>query len=367
MVAYGMRLLGEFGPRSSLWRRSFQRSGRDSRTPARHFRIFIPALGLLLILCAAILIVVPPRATAQSDTDSANGEVIANLAAGHVVIAVVKDAILVGTVENPIETHTLPPTPVLLASERFGVFLGPVDWWSPPSQREIAQLNQELPRLHAYAVSTPPHLGQSQGGDQPFEIEITGESLHQRLNELAALLHNPLNLPPNEAFAQLIVADYFAGYGPEIWQLSYTVDQEQQSGDYWTTRVERPAYLQFWPPEKSQPRTLVEFDYPSKNAPPSLLELLRQQDPRVQRVVESDATMRDVAQHFLDGTSNKVQAADATQFLRAVLDAIAPPRARQTVGILHPDTGFSWILAPPPEAPIHRENRPPGAPTLQPN
>jgi hypothetical protein len=309
-----------------------------------------------------------PSALAQSDDNGGtNEEVVANLAAGRVVIAVVKDAILVGTVENPIEVHTLPPTPVLLSSERFGVFLGPADWWSPPARREIAELNQELPRLHTYAVATPPHLGQSEGGDQPAEIEITGQSLQQRLNGLAESLHAQLNLPPKEPFAQLIVADYFANYGPEIWQLSYSINQEEQEDDFWTTRIEGPTYLQYWPPEKGQPRTLVEFDYPSDNAPPSLLDLLKNQDPRVQRVVESDPTMREVAQHFLDGTCNKIRSADATQFLRAVLDAIAPPHARESVGILNPEMGFRWILAPPPETPIHREDRPPGAPTLQSN
>ncbi|MGH9686152.1 MAG: hypothetical protein ACRD5K_03560 [Candidatus Acidiferrales bacterium] len=290
---------------------------------------------------------------------------VANLAAGRVIIAVVKDAILVGTIENPLEAHTIPPIPVQLASERFGVFLGPVDWWSPPSKREIGELDQELPRLHAYAVATPPHLGQSQGGDQPSEIEITGESLQQRLNQLAESLHGVLNLPPKEPFAQLIVADYFAGYGPEIWQLSYSIHQEEQEGDFWTTRVDGPTYLQFWPPEKRQPRTLVEFDYPQQGGPPSLLSLLQHQDPRIERIMQSDPTMNEVAQHFLDGTSNKVRAADATQFLRAIMDAVAPRHARETFGVLRPDTGFSWVLPPPPEAPIHRESRPPGAPTLQ--
>jgi hypothetical protein len=323
-------------------------------------------LAWLLATCAAILLAVPSGALAQSDNGSRTGEVVANLAAGRVVIAVVKDAILVGTVEDPIEVDTLPPTPVLLSSERLGVFLGPVDWWSPPSQHELAELNQELPRLHTYAVAAPPHLGQSTGGDQPSEIEITGQSLQQRLNQLAELLHAPLNLPADEPFAQLIVADYFAGYGPEIWQLSYKIDQEEQSDHFWTTQVQRPTYLQFWPPEKGQPRTLVEFDYPAQNAPLSLLDLLRQKDPRVERVVQSDPAMNEVAQHFLDGTSNKLRSAEVTPFLRATLDAIALPHARETVGILRPDAGFSWILAPPPETPIHREKRPPGAPTLQP-
>lgn len=318
-------------------------------------------------ICASILLALTPLALAQSNSDANGDEVVANLAAGRVVIAVVKNAMLVGTLENPVEAHTLPPTPVLLSSERVGVFLGPVDWWSPPSQREIAELNQELPRLHTYAVAMPPHLGQSQGGDQPSGIEIIGQSLQERMNKLAALLHGPLNWPPNEPFAQLIVADYFPNYGPEIWQLSYKIDQEEQSDNFWTSRIGRPTYLQFYPPEKGQPRTLVEFDYPSQSARPSVLDLLRQRDPRVERVIESDPAMNAVAQHFLDGSAHKVHSSDAAQFVRAVLDAIAPPNARETVGILHPDTGFRWILAPPPGKPIHRENRPPGAPTLQGN
>ncbi|MGA9884100.1 MAG: hypothetical protein WBQ34_10305 [Candidatus Acidiferrales bacterium] len=317
----------------------------------------------MLIACAAMLLSAPLGTMAQSGETGNNHEVVANLAAGRVIIAVVKDAILVGTVENPLEVHTIPPIPVQLASERFGVFLGPVDWWSPPSKREIGELDQELPRLHTYAVATPPHLGQSKGGDQPAEIEITGESLQRRLNQLAESLHGLLNLPPKEPFAQLIVVDYFPGYGPEIWQLSYSIDQEEQEGDFWTTRVDGPTYLQFWPPEKGQPRTLVEFDYPQQGASLSLLKLLQQQDPRVERIVQSDPAMNEVAQHLLDGTSNKVRAADASQFLRAVLDAVAPPHARETFGVLRPDTGFSWVLPPPPAAPIHHENRPPGAPT----
>jgi hypothetical protein len=335
------------------------------RALGRNAKILLSALTFALVSTATLLLVFPPRAIAQSDRGGSNGEVVADLAAGRVVIAVVKDAILVGTVENPIEVHTHPPTPVLLASERFGVFLGPVDWWSPPATREVGKLIEELPRLHTYAVAAPPHLGQSKGGDQPSEIEITGESLQHRLNELSQSLHSQLDLPPKEPFAQLIVADYFAGYGPEIWQLSYSLDQEERQDNFWITRIEGPTYLQYWPPEKGQPRTLVEFNYPTEDAPPTVLQLLQQKDPRLERIIGSDPAMSEVAQHFLDGTSNKIRAANATQFLRAVLDAIAPPHARETVGVLHPETGFSWILAPPPEAPIHRENRPPGAPTLE--
>jgi hypothetical protein len=365
MVICSMRPLLKPG-RPCLWPRSFVPLRRTCRKPLFVSKLVLTAL-ITAIFASAAAWLAQPIARADSDAAAGNDEVVANLAAGRVVIAVVKDAMLVGTLENPIEVQTRPPTPVMLSSERFGVFLGPVDWWSPPSKREIGELNQELPRLHTYAVATPPHLGQSQGGDQPSEIEITGQSLLQRLNDLAQLLHSPLNLPPKEPFAQLVVADYLAGYGPEVWQLSYSIDQEEQEDNFWTSRIEGPTYLQFWPPEKRQPRTLVEFDYPPENAQPSVLQLLQQHDPRVERVVQSDPAMNEVAQHFIDGTSNKVRAAEATQFLRAVLDSVAPPHARETVGVLYPETGFRWILAPPPEKPIQHEQRPPGAPTLQPH
>ena len=49
------------------------------------------------------LVLPPPSAPAQETTQAAGQELVANLAAGEVVIAVVKDAILIATVENPIE------------------------------------------------------------------------------------------------------------------------------------------------------------------------------------------------------------------------------------------------------------------------
>jgi hypothetical protein len=305
------------------------------------------------------------RAAAQDIPGAPTEEIVANLAAGRVVIAVVKNAILVGTVENPLEAETRPPTPVALASERLGVILGPVEWWSPSSQQEIARLDKELPHLRSLPVATTPHLGQSQGGEEATDIETVGKGLLHRLNEVAQGLHGKLELPANEPFAELIVADYLTGYGPEVWQLVYRIKQEQQRGDYWTTRVLPPRYLQFWPPEKHQPRTLVEFYYPPKNAPTPLLDLLRRNDPRLAKIRSSDAKMAEVADHLLTGESNKVSADDATQFLRAALDAIAPPQARETVAMIRPESGFAWVLPPPPEPPTTRL-QPERPPALQP-
>src|SRR5208282_6378794 len=143
---------------------------------------------------------------------------------------------------------------------------------------------------------------------------------------------------------------------------------EQQRGDFWDTRVLRPKYLQFWPPEKGQPHTLVEFAYPPENAPTSLIDLLRQNDPRLAGLIHSDPKMEAVAAQFLQGDSKKIRSEDATQFLRAALAAIASPNERETFAAIGEETGFAWILAPPPEpispALAKQPPRPADAPSL---
>jgi len=214
------------------------------------------------ILAAAVIPAVwisAPRTVAQEPSTKAGQELVANLAAGRVVIAVVKDAILIGTVENPIEAETRTPAPVEMETSRVGIILGAIDWFSPSSQQQVARLDKELPHLKAYQVAVTPHLGPSQGGDEASDIETVGLGLQQRLNEIAKGLHGKVDLPENEPLAELIVADYVPSYGPEVWQLTFAMKQLQQKGDYWDTRVLKPTYLQFWPPEKGQPETLIEF------------------------------------------------------------------------------------------------------------
>lgn len=324
-------------------------------------RWIVLALALGGLLGVAPL--VPPILARQTDTPTE--EVVANLAAGRVVIAVVKQAILIGTVENPIEAGSHPPIPVPIATDRVGIVLGAVDWFSPSSHQELARLDQELPHLRSHLIAMAPQLA-AKGGDEATDIEAVGEGLLERLDQVAPELHGKLDLPDSEPLAELIMVNYLPSYGPEVWQLSYGIEQEEEDNDYWTTRVLRPGYLQFWPPEKGEPRTLVEFDYPPDDAAPTLLKLLRDHDPRLDKVTSSDPTMADVANRLLQGESNKVSLADATQFLRAALDAIAPPSARETMASISEEDGFSWILAPPPEpkSAVSEQGRPAGAPSL---
>jgi hypothetical protein len=315
---------------------------------------------------AIALLFAAPLATAQDPANTPNEETVASLSAGRVVVAVVKGAVLIGTIESPIEADTHPPTPVAIGSVRVGVILGAVRWSSPSSQREIARLDEDLPHLRSRAVTQAPHLGSDPGGTEATDLEMVGQGLLDRLNEVAQDLHARVDLPPKEPLAELILAGYATGYGPEVWQLAYPMKQMEATPGYWTTRVLLPSYVQLWPPEKGQPRTLMEFAYPPESAPPTLLDLLRQKDPRLEKLISSDAKMAEVARLFLQGDSSKILPPDATQFLRAALDAIAPSDTRETMAIIREEEGFAWVLAPPRETalPGIQPTRPADAPSL---
>jgi hypothetical protein len=246
------------------------------------------------------------------------------------------------------------------------VILGAVRWSSPSSQQEIARLDEDLPHLHSREVTQSPQLGPDPTGLEATDLEAVGRGLLDRLNEVAANLHAKVDLPANEPLAELILVGYQPGYGPEVWQLAYAMKQREEEPGYWTTRVLLPSYVQLWPPEKGQPHTLIEFAYPPENALPTLLELLRQKDPRLEKLISSDPKMAGAARLFLSGDSAKLLQADATQFLRAALDAIAPPNTRETMAVITEENGFAWILAPPAEKRLLKDQpgRPADAPSL---
>lgn len=330
------------------------------------------SLARLAVFCSALLLFlicsVSLPSAAQNQANTPEEEVIANLAAGRVILCVAKNAILIGTIEDPIEAQTHVPAPVALAGRRAGVVLGAADWFSPSSRVQYARLDLELPQLRPRATGAMPHLQGPSAGVEAQDIELIGQGVLERLGDIAQLLHGKIDVPENQPIVQVVLADYLEGYGPEIWELSYSLDQEIQQTDYWNTRFERPVYQQYYPPEKGQPHTLVEFKYPPDDASPALLDLLRQNDPRLAAIRTSDAKLGEVAERLLDGDSTKIPPEDAVQFLRASIEAIAPPKTRITMGIIRPDSGFDWILRPPPEPkPALRPENPhrePGAPSL---
>jgi hypothetical protein len=329
---------------------------RNIRTGRNNFL----TTAALLFFVVALLILAQPLA-AQQTSEAPGEEVVVNLATGRVIIAIVKDAILIGTIENPIEPQTHPPIPVQLSGRRAGIMLGAVDWFSPSSQLELARLDRELPRLRGhFANAAPgPHLDQAGTNSEATDIESVGQGLFERLNVVANNLHAKIDWPPDEPVAELIVADYIQGYGPEVWQLTFSIKQEMQRLDYYDTHISHPTYVQMWPPEKGHPHTLVEFQYPPDKTQPTLLDLLRQKDSRIEKICASDAKMRDVADGLLAGQSNQILSVDATQFLRAALAALSPPNVRQTMAAIGLETGFEWILRPPaePKRPITAQQK----------
>jgi hypothetical protein len=345
-----------------------QAEPRDSSFSCARIIVLVFAVALLTTVATC-----PRSLRAQEIAAPPSEEVVANLAAGRVIIAVVKDAIIIATVENPIEPQTHPPVPVQLNSRRVGVLLGAVDWFSPSSEVQLARLDKELPGLRAQvaprATGASPTLAQAQTNAEATDLEIVGQGIMQRLNRVASNLHAKITLPPNEPVMQLILAGFVPNYGPEVWQLSFDLTQEMRKLDYYDTHIAHPAYVQFWPPEKTQLHTLLEFQYPPESKSPDLLDLLKAKDPRIEKICTADPKMREVADRFLQGDYKKILAPDATQFLRAALSATTDPKSRQTMAIINNETGFEWVLKPPVEpksaAPQEAEkDRPAEAPSL---
>ncbi len=319
-------------------------------------------LWLALFLTLFLAAVIPLRLPGQSQEPPAEGEWVANLAAGRLVIAVVKGGMVVASVENPVEPGTRPPQIVPLSRNRIGVLFGAVDWFYLSPKTLIARLGIELPRLRSQRSGGEgrPHL-QPGGPVVGSEAEQVGLGLLERLRDVATHIHGQLNLGPEDPIVELVLAGYDEDSGGEVWLLRYTIAQEQERGDYWETRVMRPSYHRLWPPDKGQPRTLIEVRYPPDDTGPALGDLLRQGDPRIARIRGGDPALAKVADLLAGGESQKAGFTDAEQFLRAALGAIAPENAKQAIATISGKEGFAWVLEPPSE----KAARPPGAPSLQ--
>lgn len=292
-------------------------------------------------------------------------DVVANLATGRVVLCVAGDGIVIGAVERPIEPESRPPQVVPLRGGHIAILLGAVEWVSPTSGHPTVRLDRELPILPSEAAGPGPRLTKDPNATAA-DIESVGVAFLERLRAVAGELHRKLNIPQEEPLVELLLVGYAENYGPEAWLLQYRIAQEALRGDYWRTRVLRPSYTQLYPPEKGQPRTLIEVRYPEDSGP-ALLDLLKQNDSRLSRFSNDDPRMARVAEHLARGESHKAAARDAAEFLRAVLDATSGMQAKQILGILNQQRGLEWVLAPPEPPQKAEEGKPrePGAPTLR--
>ncbi|MBI3661973.1 MAG: hypothetical protein HY234_02845 [Acidobacteria bacterium] len=320
---------------------------------SRRLRVWLPYF-LFSIFCF-----LPCALCAQE----AGQEVVANLAAGRVVIFVAKDGIAIAANESHIEADSRPPLVAQLSGKRIAILLGAVEWVLPASGRPPLRLDFELPRAIA-PLTGGARLQQEQASD----LEPIGTALLEPLRTVVPQLTRKMDLAPEESLVEMLVVGYEEQYGPEVWLLKYRLAQEPLRGDFWRSRVLRPSYTQLYPPEKGQPRTLVEVRYPPEESAPALLDLFQQSDARLTPLRTSNVQVARASEKLARGESNKALLDDAVVFLRASLDAIAQPDTLQIVAVIKETRGFEWILAPPAALQQKAEDvkpREPGAPSLR--
>jgi|GEM_PF-1031346 len=329
--------------------------------------------GFLLLptLAALLIFAFPPRLFSQDDlppSDRNGQEIVANLCAGRVVIGVAKDGIVVATLENRIEPDTLPPMIVPVSSRRVAVLLGAADWWLPDENRELVSLYQELPDLpSARGIPQSPHLESSASegaGSEAMGLERIANRLRARLSFVAERIHGDLNLRPHFPLLQMLLIDYARDYGPEVWLVKYSVEQQPEQGYFWQTDILPPHYTQLWPPAKGQTRGLIEVSYPDE---PTITSLIAGGNPRMAQAISATPGMKEVSSAILEGKIQKQSAVEVAEFLRTCLSAARVPQARMVEAELNRRNGVGWFIRPPVEAKAagSEKARPPGAPTLR--
>jgi hypothetical protein len=317
---------------------------------------FSPFLQVLSVFICVQLLLLPVGARAQGD---AAQEVAVNLAEGRVLICAAKDGIVVATADSHSEPGSRQPVIVMLSGLRAGVLLGAVEWIQPESSDKPVRLDSELGRIAAAALNTS---GRPKYSNAATDIESIGVALLERIREIAGQLHNKINVSEDEPLIRFVLVDYVP---------DYHIRQDSLANDYWRTRVLRPSYNQLYPPEKGQPHTLVEVRYPPANratAAPELLDLLRQNDPRLARMRAANEILAKSVAFVAGGESQKSLAASDAEFLRAALPAVTPPETKLTMALVDFDKGFRWLIEPPEAAvpaPADAKPREPDAPTLR--
>jgi hypothetical protein len=116
----------------------------------------------------------------------------------------------------------------------------------------------------------------------------------------------------------------------------------------------------------------MEIQYPpSDEKTPTLLDLLRQKDPRLQAISTGDPAMSAVADAVLRGDTSKLLSAAGVPYFRACFNALAPANTNLAIALIDHEQGFQWLLAPPAPPPPAKnaqqptqQERPPDAPSL---
>ena len=321
------------------------------------------AVGVLAAIAVGAFSPCLPRTAAAQSSAAEGDEEVANLAAGRAVVLVGKDGIAVGTVESHAEAETRPPLIVPLGERRIAVLLGAAEWISPNTGRAPVRLDVELRRAAGSLAGFRP-----QQSTETSDIEAMGLSFLEPLRAAATRLHHKLVWPVDELLAELLLVQYVEGYGPEVWSIRYSLEQDPLRGDFYNTRVPRPSYVQLYPPDKGQPHTLMETSYPRVGMPMvPLVDLLRNNDPRLARLRSADAELAQVADWLVRGESRKLPMEACLNFLRAALNSVAEENTRQMILVIREQKGLEWVAGEEEVAagPINEKPRERSAPTLR--
>jgi hypothetical protein len=315
----------------------------------------------VMLLCLTALLLTAIPAAAQED------EIVANLAGGRVIIQVTGDGIVFGAIDHPLEAKSVPPRVAMVGSSHIGIFFGASEW-QVPAQPQPIRLDRNVSEIRS--STAPNQIYRVPGAGDP-DLELIGVGFLEKLRPLVSQLHHKLDLKPDEPLMEIVLIGYGPqGYGPEVWLLDYGAEQESISSrtdDFWQTRVLRPRFTQIYPPEKHEPKTLVETRFPATLQDVPLLGLIQQNDPRIAQLRSSEQRFNKVCEHIEKGQANKVSMQDAADFLRAALPFVAG-NAHFIEAEMGEGGGFEWIV--PPEEPRERaqrgqdKNRPADAPTL---
>jgi len=323
-----------------------------------------PVAGAVLAALLIAAVMPAARDLAAQSTQQTTSEVIANLAAGRVAVLIAKDGIAVATAESQVEPRTHPPLIVPLGSLRVGVLLGPVEWEWPGTNRPPLRLDAEL-RRNAFGFQA----ASSKYNETPTsDIEGIGLGFLEPLRNAAGQLHAPLHLQPRELFTELLLVGYAQGYGPEVWSLRYHMEQEILRGDFYRTAIHRPEYVQLYPPERGQPKTLLETRYPPNDpGEPWIVDLLKENDSRLAALRGADPGLGRAADLLEHGESQKIKISDGLEFLRAAVQSISPRDARQMILMITEQKGMEWVLGESelaPAPPLDKREGQPNRPTL---
>jgi hypothetical protein len=295
-------------------------------------------------LICVYLSISSPSAFAQVSGDQ---EVVVNLAEGRIVICAAKDGIILAAMDAHGEADSRPPTIEMLTSLRMGVMLGAVEWLRPDSAGAPIRLDDEFRRIVAEAAG---NSGRPKDSDAANDIETIGIAALERVRQVAALLQHKVNLGEDEPLIRIVLAGFVRDYGPEVWTIDYHIQQDFLGNGIWKTRVLRPTYNQLYPPEKGKPKTFIEIRYPPENRAsdgPELLDLMHQNDSRLAKFRAVNEIQAKSVTFALEGQSQKSDAANLANFMKAALPAITSPETKLTMGMIDYDAGFKWILQPP--------------------